>query len=129
MMTKAYQSSSVTNQVLSASSEKLLMMLNNGLMNKIRQAQDFYQNGQTLQFFESTTKAMDFVDALMIPLDVESGDTLSINLEKVYFFIMSALFEATTTHAKSPLDSLKRAERILAPVCEGWQKLYEQKNA
>ncbi len=115
----------MTENLMNATPEKLMVMLYEGMITRIKQAQEQIKIGQKLRFKESLIKAMRIADALMENLNKEQGGETVENLEKLYAFMISEISQASLV--KDPeASSLDPTLNILETLCTSWKKLAER---
>lgn len=108
-------------QIHQAKPETLMVMLYEGLVARIKQAQERYKIGEKIKAKEFIIQAMRIADGLMGNLNFEQGGKTAENLEKLYFYIIVELSEANKES-----DTIKHLENtltILNPLLESWKKL------
>lgn len=104
----AYKQSSVE----TATPEKLLLMLFNGGIKFLRQAQAALGEKDFAQADVYLGKVQDILTELMTTLDMEKGGQLSVNLYQLYDFYRKEVIAANT----------KKDGAVLGPVLEFFQE-------
>ncbi len=115
-----YQNSEA-NKILTASPEKLIAMLLDGVITETKKARERFLAGQTLGWKESVNRAMRIVNYLSECLDMEKGGEIAENLERLYFFSMVQLYEAG--RSEDPSKFLDNVESIIGKISSSWNKI------
>lgn len=107
----AYKQSAVE----TSTPDKLLLMLFNGGIKFLHQAQAALGRSDFAQADVYMGKVQDILTELMMTLDMEKGGQLSVNLYQLYDFYRKELIAA----------NMKKDETILTPVLEFFQEFRE----
>jgi len=110
---KAYQQQAV----LTASKEKLVVMLFDGALRNIDRASRGLETNDVPGVGEALSKAFAIVGELRSSLDREKGEDIATNLERLYGFIQDRIVLANRDREQAPLDE---ARSILMTVKEGF---------
>lgn len=116
MRTNGYQTYQ-EDEVLSASPLRLVQLLYAGALGSIASARRCLRSGDIRARSRAITKAMRIVTELSRCLNHEAGGALSVNLEKVYGYILRLLIEGNARQTEAPLAE---AERLLSTLAEAW---------
>lgn len=114
----------MTDKIVNARPEDLMVMLYDAMITRMKQAQDRFQAGQTVRAKESTVRAMKIADALMENLNLEEGGETAQNLEKLYYFIINEL--SIACRGEDPVAHLDNALKVMQTLHEGWRGLAEK---
>jgi flagellar protein FliS len=112
---QAYRESSV----LTASPEQLVVMLYDGAVRFLRQA-EVAMGEQTWQHaFERLTRAEAIIDELLATLNMDAGE-IAERLQAIYVFSKRCLVEARLQ--RNP-DRVRHVGALLSDLREAWQRL------
>ncbi|MBF0492326.1 MAG: flagellar export chaperone FliS [Deltaproteobacteria bacterium] len=111
-------------RILSAKPEMLMVMLYEGMITRVKQAQEYFRTAQTIRCKEAAIKAMNIASALMDHLNLEEGGEPAKNLERLYAYIVSELVQST--RVSDPSKHFLNVLSVLSPLHESWQKLAER---
>lgn len=112
---QAYQQSSV----LTASPEQLVVMLYDGALRFLRQAEASLAEGAWQHANERLTRAEAIVDELLATLNMDAGE-LSTRLQAIYVFCKRCLIEARVERAPGKVTHVIR---LLADLREAWAQI------
>ncbi len=118
----SYQTT-LANTFQDKSPEQMVVLLYEGMATRIKQAQERFEARQNVRAKEALIRAMRIADALMEHLNLEEGGDTAKNLERLYYYIISELSEAT--RAENPNPHLANSLRVIDPLLDGWKKLAE----
>ena len=123
MSTQAFLNyrNTMSDRIKDARPEELVVMLYEGILTRLKQAKERFEVGQAVQARESMIKAMQIVDALMENLNMEQGGETAQNLEKLYYFLVAEM--ANASRSENPIPFLDNTIRIVEPLYEGWKGL------
>lgn len=108
-------------QVSTANQLKLIIMLYDGAIGFIRQAQEARQNGREEEAYRLTNRAQDIVFELWTTLNLEAGEVAG-NLYRLYEYINGRLVTANIRKEAGPLVE---AAELLSGLREAWRALAE----
>lgn len=114
------------NAVMGASPVGLIVMLYDGALRFMDQAQhaiasrDYFAQNQNLQ------KAQKIVSELMCCLDMQRGGEVAQNLLSLYTYVFNQLLEA---NVDDDPERIKRAAAILSQLRESWVEIDRQRQA
>jgi flagellar protein FliS len=115
---QAYRQASV----LTASPEQLVVMLYDGAVRFLRQAEVVMAEGVMLQAQERMNRAEAIIDELLAVLDTSVGE-VARNLQGIYVFCKRLLMEARIERDPS---KLVRVRELLGPLREAWAEIAGQ---
>ncbi len=118
----AYFNQYQNNQVTTASPEQLLIMLYDGAIRFVRQAQEAMAAGERVRKLESISKALAIVAELANTLDHKVGGEIAENLDALYHFMIR---ELTQANLKNDAEKLKVVDALLADLRETWMQAIE----
>ena len=108
------------NAVLTASPEKLVQLLYEGAIRHLERSHLALQDPSTTHSAavgESLSKAIGIVGELRTALDHKAGGEVSVNLDRLYEFILAQMSEANLGRTPKPLEA---ALKVLRTLKEGW---------
>jgi flagellar secretion chaperone FliS len=115
---QAYRDSAV----LTASPEQLVVMLYDGAVRFLRQAEIAMNEGAFLHSFEKLGRAEAILDELLATLNMETGE-IAERLQAIYIFCKKTLIEARIQREG---EKIGQVVALLANLREAWAKLAEQ---
>jgi flagellar protein FliS len=115
---QAYRNSAV----LTATPEQLVVMLYDGAVRFLRQAEVAMREGAWLHSFEKLGRGEDIIDELLATLNMDAGE-ISERLQAIYVFCKRTLIEARIQRAS---EKIGQVAALLASLREAWAKLAEQ---
>src|SRR3972149_6530616 len=110
-------------QVESASPEKLILMLYDGAIRKLNQAESRFEKGDEETFLVETTKVQKIVSELMSALDHEQGGEISQNLSRLYDYMVRQL---SLAQVRKETKLLAEVRSLLEELREGWRGVIEK---
>jgi len=124
MVVKPYQQYQKTS-VTTANKVKILLMLYEGAIKFVKQAQIKMQKNEVAKKGILISKATAILSELMNTLDFEAGGQLAVDLENLYIFMIDHLIEA---NINNDTDKLKDVEKILKTLYSGWSEIADNPN-
>ncbi|HEY4094195.1 MAG TPA: flagellar export chaperone FliS [Baekduia sp.] len=115
---QAYRNSAV----LTATPEQLVVMLYDGAVRFLRQAEVAMREGAWLHSFEKLGRGEDIIDELLATLNMDAGE-ISVRLQAIYVFCKRTLIEA---RIQRDSEKIGQVAALLASLREAWAKLAEQ---
>lgn len=110
------------NQVTTASPEKILIMLYDGAIRFIRQADAALAAGKRVEKLEAISKALGIIAELANTLDHKIGGEIAENLDALYHFMIR---ELTQANLKNDAEMLKVVDDLLCGLRETWIEAIE----
>jgi flagellar protein FliS len=110
-------------QVESASPEKLILMLYDGAIRKLSQAEVRFEQGDEETFLVETTKVQKIVSELAGALDHEQGGEVSQNLARLYEYMVRQL---SLAQVRKETKLLLEIRTLLEELREGWRGAIEK---
>jgi len=120
-MTNPYKQYQKT-QVVTASREKILLMLYEGAIRFTKQARVAMVEKKIADKGKAISKATAILSELMATLDFKVGGQLAQDLENLYIFMIDKLIEANI-HNK--IECLDDVERLLNTLYSAWKDVIE----
>jgi len=120
-MTNPYKQYQKT-QVVTASREKILLMLYEGAIRFTKQARVAMNDKKIAEKGKAISKATAILSELMATLDFKIGGQLAQDLENLYIFMIDKLIDANV-HNK--VESLDDVERLLNTLYTAWKDVIE----
>jgi flagellar protein FliS len=118
---QAYRDSAV----LTASPEQLVVMLYDGAVRFLRQAEIAMSEGAYLHSYEKLARGEAIIDELLATLNMDTGE-IADRLQSIYVFCKKTLIEARLQ--RSP-EKIGHVVELLGSLREAWVKLAEQATA
>lgn len=109
------------NAVLTASREKLVVLLYEGALRFMDQAAQQYGKGDA-SAGQSLSRSFAIISELRTSLDHENGGPVAAELERLYVFVQERLLEATRT--RSP-ERVAEARKVVQTLKEGWDAILD----
>lgn len=124
-MTNPYKQYQKT-QVVTASREKILLMLYEGAIRFTKQARAAMNDKKIADKGKAISKATAILSELMATLDFKIGGKLAEDLESLYIFMIDKLIEANVHNKVECLDDV---ERLLNTLYSAWKDVIENPRA
>ncbi|WP_445147970.1 flagellar export chaperone FliS [Baekduia sp. Peel2402] len=115
---QAYRDSAV----LTASPEQLVVMLYDGAVRFLRQAEVAMKEGAFLHSFEKLSRGEAIIDELLATLNMDVGE-MSERLQAIYVFLKKTLIEGRIQRNH---EKIGQVIALLVSLREAWAKLAEQ---
>jgi flagellar protein FliS len=109
------------NAVMTASREKLVVLLYEGALRFMDQAVLQFKQGDGAAG-QTLSRAFAIVSELRTALDHEKGGKIATDLDKLYVFVQDRLLEATRT--RSP-ERVAEARQVMAQLKEAWDGILD----
>lgn len=122
-MSAAYFNQYLTTQVNSASPEELLLMLYNGAIRFLKEAEEAMREGRVAQQGMCISRTIAILNELSATLDHRIGGEISENLERLYTYMCNELLQANI-HDDS--QRLAGVITMLSGLRDTWVKAVEQ---
>jgi flagellar protein FliS len=113
------------NAVLTASPEQLVVMLYDGGVRFLRQAETAFGEAAWLDGFERLNRAEAIIDELLATLNMDTGE-IADRLQSIYVFCKKTLIEARLQRSA---EKIGHVVALLTNLREAWVKLAEQATA
>lgn len=110
----------LTNAVMTATPEKLVVLLYDGAMQAIDRAITGFQQKNRAAAGEQIGKAYSIVGELRATLNLEEGGEVAAKLFSLYGFVLNRI---TTGNMNQNVEALHEAKKVLATIREGWDAL------
>ena len=108
--------------IMTASPEQLVVMLYDGAVRFLRQAEVAMNEGAWLHSFEKLSRGEAIIDELLATLNLDTGE-IAERLQAIYVFCKKTLIEARIQRTG---DKIGQVVALLANLREAWVKLAEQ---
>jgi flagellar protein FliS len=115
----AYKAISVN----TASPAKLVVMLYQGAIRFLKQAQGDIRTKDFAQKSQSVDRAVAIIQHLQGTLDMEKGGKISLDLDRLYTYVTSRVFEGS---AKLDLRAFEEAINLLTTLLSGWEEIAQR---
>ena len=99
---------------------KLVVMLYEGAIRLVKQAKESTLNKDMVSKCQAVDRAVAIIQHLQGALDFEKGGELTFELDRLYTYINSRIFEGS---AKLDVRALDEAIRLLTTLHSGWEEL------
>jgi flagellar protein FliS len=109
-------------QVVTASREKILLMLYEGAIRFTKHAHAALKQGKVAEKGKYISKATAILSELMATLDFKAGGQLAVDLENLYVFMIDKLIEG---NIKNDPECLAHVEQLLMTLFEAWKDVVE----
>lgn len=117
---RQYQTVNTQAQAVDASPHRLIQMLMEGGLTRIAQARGAMERQQIAMKGELIGKAIAIIGGLREGLDLQKGGELAANLDSLYQYMLSRLFEANVKNDAVLLDEVAG---LLRNVKSGWDAI------
>ncbi len=124
-MTNPYKQYQKT-QVVTASREKILLMLYEGAIRFTKQARIAMIDKKIAEKGKAISRATAILSELMATLDFKVGGQLAQDLENLYIFMIDKLIEANVNNKPECLDDV---EKLLNTLYSAWKDVVENPRA
>ncbi len=108
--------------VLTATPEQLVVMLYDGAVRFLRQAEVAMNEGAWLHSFEKLSRGEAIIDELLATLNMDTGE-IAERLQAIYVFCKKTLIEARIQRSG---EKIGQVVALIASMREAWAKLAEQ---
>lgn len=109
-------------QVITASKEKILLMLYEGAVRFTKQAIVAMDAKKVAEKGKCISKATAILSELMATLDFKIGGQLAVDLENLYVFMIDKMIEG---NINNDIQCLKHVEKILMTLHMAWKDVIE----
>ncbi len=110
------------NAVMTASREKLVVLLYEGALRFMDQAVLQFQQGDG-SAGQTLSRAFAIVSELRTALDFEKGGKVATELDRLYIFVQDRLLEATRTRSQ---ERVTEARQVMSQLKEAWDGILKQ---
>ncbi len=117
---RQYQSVNTQAKAVDASPHRLIQMLMEGGLSRLAQARGAMDRGQVAMKGELIGKAIAIVGGLREGLDLEKGGEVAANLDRLYEYMITRLFEANLHNTVAPLEEVAV---LLRNIKSGWDAI------
>lgn len=117
---RQYQSVNTQAKAVDASPHRLIQMLMEGGLSRLAQARGAMDRGQVAIKGELIGKAIAIIGGLREGLDLDKGGEVAANLDRLYEYMITRLFEANLHNAVAPLEEVAV---LLRNVKSGWDAI------
>jgi flagellar protein FliS len=125
-MTAQYKALDLETTVMEASPHALISLLLDGVQKNIELAKNAMDNNQIAKKAECISKSIHILTGLRTSLNIEKGDAIAENLDKLYEYMQACLFYANLKNDKNKLDEVIT---LLTPIQSAWKAITESANA
>ncbi|MPW24786.1 flagellar export chaperone FliS [Alkalibaculum sp. M08DMB] len=108
------------NQVMTAPKKKLLLMLYDGAIKNLKQAELSITNKEIEKVNTNLTKAQDIIAELMSTLNFEVGGDIAKNLHQLYDYMYVKLIRA---NIDKDIDAVVEVKKFMEELRDTWAQL------
>ena len=101
---------------------QIVLMLYDGALNHLKRAKLKISNGDNISKGHHFSKATAIVGELSNVLDMENGGDISVNLRRLYNFVLQRLLYA---NMHNDIKALEEAEGVLNTIRSGWKEMMD----
>ncbi len=101
---------------------QIVLMLYDGAINHLKRAKVKINNGDNISKGHHFSKATSIVSELSNVLDMEKGGDISVNLRRLYDYVLQRLLYA---NLHNDIKSLEEAEKVLDTIRSGWKEMMD----
>ncbi|TXH39027.1 MAG: flagellar export chaperone FliS [Burkholderiaceae bacterium] len=117
---KQYQTVNTQVRVSDASPHRLIQLLMETGLSRLAQAKGAMLYGQSAQKGELISKAIGIIGGLREGLDLERGGEIAANLDRLYDYMVSRLFDANVSNEPEMLDEV---HQLLSQIKAAWDAI------
>ena len=114
--TSVYQEISIN----TSSPTKLVVMLYEGALKFLRQAIDDIRRKDVARKSQSVDRTVAIIQHLQGTLDIEKGQEIAQELDRLYSYMSSRIFEGS---AKLDVSPLQEVVKLLETLLSGWEEI------
>lgn len=115
-----YKDVNLQSMVEGATPHRLIQLLMDGALEKIRVARSFMVAGNLGSKAQHIGWAISIIDGLRISLDKESGGSIAENLDDLYDYMVNRLVQANVSNE---VDALDEVSDLLGQIKEAWDAI------
>lgn len=116
----AYQSVAAHSGTMEADPHKLIQMLLEGALSKLRLAKGYVEQNNIHDKGINISLALAMVEALQCSLDRERGGEIATNLFEIYDYVQRILLQA---NLENHIGKIDEAINIITTIKEGWDQI------
>lgn len=105
-MLAEYQSVAIHGGVAAADPQRLILMLMDGVLDRIAQARGYMQRGRIADKGQTIGRALGLIQELRASLDLQQGGDIAANLETLYDYCSRQLVLANANNQPEVLDTV-----------------------
>jgi flagellar secretion chaperone FliS len=113
----AYSNTAAHGGVAAADPHKLVVMLMDGAIERIRAAQGCIGRGEMAEKAQLIHRAIAIIGELHASLDVSAGGQIAVNLSELYDYMTRRLFKATL---ENKVEILEEVSKLLHEIRSAW---------
>ena len=122
---KQYQTMKAEHAVSGADPHRLIVMLMQGVIEKIAAARGFLAQGKRPEKAQQISWAISIMDGLRMSLDKEKGGEIAQNLDDLYGYMEEQLLLA---NVKDDATRLEEVSSLMNTILSGWMEIAPKKN-
>ncbi|SFH51544.1 flagellar export chaperone FliS [Pisciglobus halotolerans] len=108
------------NQIMTANPKKLIVLLYDGCIKNMKQAELAIHEQQIEQANHALKKAQDIILELQSTLNFEAGGDIAQNLNDIYIYLMDKLIES---NIKKDAELVLQSRKLLEDLREAWTEI------
>lgn len=113
-----YASVGLRTTIETASPHRLVLMLLDGALEKLRTARHAMHSGNIADKGAQLTWAISIIDGLRASLNLDQGGETALNLDRLYDYMGRTLLES---NLRNDPDKIDEVERLLGEIRVGWK--------
>lgn len=118
-----YSQLALRTDIETASPHRLILLLMDGALEKLRAARTAMARGNIATKGSSITWAMSIIDGLRASLNHERGGKLAANLDALYDYMTRTLLEA---NLRNDAEKIVEVEKLMSEIRAGWKGIESQ---
>ena len=99
---------------------QIIYMLYEGALNHLKMARRKIASGDTLSKGHHFSKATSIISELSNVLDMEKGGEISINLRRLYEYVLQRLLYA---NLNNDIAAIEESEKVIETLKSGWKEM------
>lgn len=121
---KSYRNVNASGMVMDASPHRLIQMLMQGALDRVRQASGCLERQDIEGRTHNINRAVEIIAYLQDCLNREQGGEVAENLHRLYGYMLRRLFDANMHRDRLALEEVSN---LMMTVKEGWDAINDQK--
>ena len=117
---KAYESVSVTAELLEADPHRVIQMLMEGFLSRLNAAKGYIERRNYQEKTNCINKSIEILNGLLVSLDMEKGGEIAQVLKELYHFMLQQLVKANMKNDPMLIDNVKS---LMQNVKDGWDAI------
>lgn len=122
---KAYENDALEAKVLGATPLGLIVLLYEGAIEALEQAQQAMRHGNIALKGQMVNKASDIIEGLRAAINFEKGGSISISLNELYIYAKQRVTDGHQTNSEA---ALQEVVGLLQTLLEAWKQIAKQEH-